>query len=216
MTLATPPEAVAALFELPSVPDLPPRYNVAPSQPIPVVGPKADGSGRGLVLMRWGFVPRWAKAPDGPHPINAKAETLLERPMFREAFRMRRCLIPADGWYEWAKAGPKKQPYHFRRRDRAPFALAGLWDRWDGPGGPLLSCCVLTTEANELAKPVHDRMPVLIDPGDFGRWLDPGSQPDTLRRLLRPYPSELLEAVAVGTRVNNPKFDGPECLAPAA
>jgi len=210
------PRTIARHFGLADVPDLRPRYNVAPSQPVAVVGLKPGGVARGLVLMRWGLVPRWAGSDDGPKPINARAETVLDRPTFRDSFRQRRCLIPASGFYEWRKAGGRKQPYHVRRRDGLPLAFAGLWDRWDGPNGPLFTCCIITTAANDLVKPLHDRMPAILGPEDFARWLDPVARPDQLLPLLRPCSSDVLEAVPVGTAVNSPKNDGPECLGPVA
>jgi putative SOS response-associated peptidase YedK len=168
--------------------------------------------------MRWGLVPRWSKGDRPSVLINARSETVLEKPTFRTPFLHRRCLIPADGFYEWARAGAKKQPYHFHRRDQSPFAFAGLWESWSDPEtrDRLLSCCILTTEANELVRPVHDRMPVILDQTDFDLWLDPVSQPDELTTLLRPCSADVMESAAVGTRVNSPKYDGPECLEPAA
>jgi putative SOS response-associated peptidase YedK len=209
------PRAVASLFGLPTVPELAPRYNVAPSQPVAVVGLKPGGQARGLALMKWGLVPRWAKSDDGSKPINARAETLLDRPTFRDSFRQRRCLIPASGFYEWQKAGSRKRPFHIRGRDGMPLAFAGLWDRWEGPDGPVLTCCIVTTAANELVKPLHDRMPVILGPDEFARWLDPAAPAEDLLALLRPCPAEVLEAMPVGTAVNSPKNDGPECLEPA-
>jgi putative SOS response-associated peptidase YedK len=217
-SLRTNPRAVASLFDLPSVPDLAPRYNVAPTQPVAVVGTKPGGQGRGLVMMRWGLVPRWSKGDRPSALINARSETVLEKPTFRAPFLRRRCLIPADGFYEWARTGTKKQPYHFRRRDQSPFAFAGLWESWTEPetSERLLTCAILTTEANELLRPVHDRMPVILDPTAFDLWLDQASQPDELTTLLRPCRAGEMESVAVGSKVNNQKYDGPECLEPAA
>jgi putative SOS response-associated peptidase YedK len=213
--LRTNPRAVATLFGLPTVPELAPRYNIAPSQPVAVVGLKPGGQARGLAMMKWGLVPRWAKSDDGPKPINARAESLLQRPTFRDSFRQRRCLVPASGFYEWQKTGGRKQPFHIRRRDGAPLAFAGLWDRWEGPDGPLLTCCIVTTAANDLVKTLHDRMPAIIGSEDYGHWLDPAARPDELLPLLHPCPGDVLEAVPVGAAVNNPRNDGPECLEPA-
>jgi putative SOS response-associated peptidase YedK len=210
------PRAVATLFGLPTVPELAPRDNIAPSQPVAVVGLKPDGQARGLVLMRWGLVPRWANSADGPRPINARAESLRQRPTFRDSFRQRRCLVPASGFFEWRKTGGRKQPFHIRRRDEAPLAFAGVWDRWVGPDGPLLTCAIITTAANELVKPLHDRMPAVIRPEDYGRWLDSAARPDELLPLLGPCPADVLEAVPVGAAVNSPQNDGPECLEPVA
>ncbi len=162
------------------------------------------------------FVREVVEIDDGPKPINARAETVLDRPTFREPFLKRRCLIPADGFYEWKKMGGRKQPYHIRRPDGNPLAFAGLWDRWEGPEGSLLTCCILTTAANELVKTLHDRMPCVVGPDEFARWLDPSSTPDQRAALMRPCPADILEAVPVGTGVNSPKNDGPECLAPVA
>jgi putative SOS response-associated peptidase YedK len=169
-------------------------------------------------MMRWGLVPRWSKGDRPSAHINARSETVLEKPTFRAAFLHRRCLLPADGFYEWARSGTKKQPYHFRRRDQLPFAFAGLWESWTDPETRerLLSCCILTTEANELVRPVHDRMPVILDPTAFDLWLDQASQPDELTTLLRPCRADEMESVAVGSRVNSAKYDGPECLQPLA
>jgi putative SOS response-associated peptidase YedK len=218
-TLSTPAAAVASFFDLSDVPAcLAPRYNIAPTQAVAVV--RYGAGGRTLALVRWGLIPPWAKdAKIGNSLINARGETVAAKPAFRSAFRRRRCLLPADGFLEWAKAGPRKQPYHFRRPDAGPFALAGLWERWQPPGGaePVETCTVLTTAANELVAPFHDRMPVILAPADFARWLDPGyDRAEGLKPLLKPYPAEALVAVAVNPLVNSPKNDRPECLHPAA
>jgi putative SOS response-associated peptidase YedK len=194
-----------------------PRYNVAPTQSVPAV--RQGAGGRELVLLRWGLIPSWAKDPKiGYSLINARAETVADKPAFRSAFRRRRCLIPASGFLEWAKLGKVKQPYHFRRKDHAPLALAGLWECWESPEGEVIeSCTIITTAANELVAPMHDRMPVILDPADFDRWLDLAyQQVDGLTPLLVPYPAEVMEAVAVSPLVNSPKNDGPECLMPVA
>jgi putative SOS response-associated peptidase YedK len=215
-SLRSNPRAVAALFDLPAVPDLVPRYNIAPTQPVAVVGTRPGGQGRGLVMMRWGLVPRWSKGGRRSALINARSETVLEKPTFRTPFLHRRCLIPADGFYEWARSGTRRQPYHFRHRDQSPFAFAGLWESWSDPETRerLLTCCILTTEANELVRPVHDRMPLIVDPTDFDLWLAQASQPDELTTLLRPCPADVTESMAVGNRVNSPKNDDPECVQP--
>jgi putative SOS response-associated peptidase YedK len=217
-SLRADPRAVATLFDLPSIPELPARYNISPTQPVAVVGTKPGGQGRGLVEMRWGLVPRWSKGDRPSALINARSETVLDKPTFRAPFLHRRCLIPADGFYELARTGSKKQPYHFRRRDQAPFAFAGLWESWTEPETRerLLTCCILTTEANELVRPVHDRMPVILDPTDFDLWLDSASHSDELTTLLRPYRAGEMESVAVGSKVNSAKNDDPQCLEPLA
>ncbi len=215
-TLSTPPKAVADLFGLADVPDLPPRYNIAPSQPVASV---RGGRSWSLDMLRWGLVPGWARDPKIGHSlINARAETVADKPAFRSAFRQRRCLIPADGFYEWVRDGGTPRGYHIRLADSAVFALAGLWESWLDPEGRAIeTCCIITTTANDLVAPLHERMPVLIDPGDFGRWLDPACRsPEELLPLLLPYPAEAMTAVAVGPLVNSPKNDDPNCLAPAA
>ena len=212
------PVVVADLFGLVEVPALSPRYNVAPSQLVPVVGAKPDGR-RGMSFFKWGFVPNWANDTTGPKPVNAKAETVAQSVLFGDSLRKRRCLVPADGFYEWAKAGyGRKRPFHFSLWDGGPFAFAGIWESWQGAGwNTLETFAVLTTEANELVRPAHDRMPVIVLPGRYGLWLDPAVQdPGELAPLLRPYPADAMRAVPVGPRVNSPHNDGPECLEPAA
>jgi putative SOS response-associated peptidase YedK len=207
-TLSAKPAAVAELLGLPEVPELFSRYNVAPTQTI-ATAVDAEG-GRKLALMRWGIRPSWSPKM---LLLNAKAETIAEKPTFRKSFRERRCLIPADGFFEWAKVGATKQPYHFRLRDGAPFAFAGIWE----PGEDTPACCVITTEPNELVRPVHDRMPCILPREHFGQWLDPDEhEPADLLPLLVPYPADLMAATPVSTRVNDARYDGPECVQPAA
>jgi putative SOS response-associated peptidase YedK len=181
---------------------LPPRYNVAPSQAVPVV--RADGrGGRELVEMRWGFVPHWSRDPKPAALVNARAETAAEKPAFRDAFRRRRCLVPADGFYEWEHVGRRKQPYHFRRAGGGLIAFAAVWDTWASPGGPVDGFAVLTTDANEVVRPLHDRMPAILDPDHFAAWLDPREyRPAALLPLLTPYPAAGLEWWPVSDRVN--------------
>jgi putative SOS response-associated peptidase YedK len=213
-TLTTPPDVLARAFCVPSVPPLPPRYNVAPTQPVLIVRKAAD---REAELARWGLIPSWAADPSiGNRLINARAETVADKPSFRAAFRQRRCLVPATGLYEWQKQGKYKQPYHVRRKDGEPFAFAGLWERWQEPGGePIDSCTILTTEANDLMRPLHDRMPVILAPVDYDRWLDQGRHDrEELCSLLAPCPSELLVAFPVSSYVSNAKNEGPKCLEP--
>jgi putative SOS response-associated peptidase YedK len=168
------------------------------------------------VSCAW-HVPSWAKEPAiGSRLINARAETVAEKPAFRAAFKARRCLIPTSGFYEWqATGGKQKQPYLIRMRDGRPFALAGLWERWQGGDGGLVeTCAILTTTANEVVRPVHERMPVIVARADFVAWLDPRTSAAELHALLRPYPAEAMEAVPVGRYVGNPRNEGPRCLAP--
>ncbi len=209
-TQATEGEIIARVFDLAETPALSPRYNIAPTQAVAAV--RAGEGGRRLDGLRWGLIPSWAKdRAIGDRMINARAETLAAKPAFRSAFRARRCLIVADGFYEWKKVGGRKQPHLIAFRDRRPFAFAGLWERWDGDG-PVESCTIVTTTANDVVAPIHDRMPVILDPGEFTLWLDP-KVTDTSRvaGLLRPYAPDLLEAHPVGLLVNNPANDSPAC-----
>jgi len=188
------------------------RYNVAPTQTCwaCLIGPKGQ---RDLAILRWGLVPHWSKGPDSRYAmINARAETVHEKPAYRDALRHRRCLIPADGFYEWM-AGNGKQPYFIHRSDGQPMAFAGLWEHWKSPetGEVIDSCTIIVTDANDLMRPIHDRMAVILELGDFERWLDPGAQDrDGLLELLRPSPSEGLEAYPVSKAVNNPRNEGRE------
>jgi putative SOS response-associated peptidase YedK len=214
--LTTPVDALRHLLLFEERPNLAPRYNIAPTQEVPIVRPKRDGAGRELIMMRWGLVPYWADDPKiGNRLINARRESVARTAAFREAYQRRRCLVPADGFFEWQKDGKARQPLLVRRKDHAPFAFAGLWERWPQPGGAVLrSCTIITCPANELVAPVHDRMPVILAPDDYARWLDP-SQADG-RELLNPYPAAELEMLAVSSRVNSPQYDDPECIAPLA
>ncbi len=209
--------ALEEMFGVAFAPEPAPRYNIAPGQPVAVVRARPEGGGREAAVVRWGLVPPWAKDPAiGNRMINARAETAAEKPAFRAAFRRRRCLVPADGFYEWAKAGARKQPYFVRRRDGAPLAIAGLWERWEGPDGSVLeTCTLLTTEANELLAPIHDRMPVLLPSEAFAAWLNSsGLPPADAAALLRPAPPEPMDAYPVSLKVNDPSRDAPELILP--
>jgi putative SOS response-associated peptidase YedK len=211
-TQASDGEVIARLFELASSPKLAPRYNIAPTQDVAVVR-AADGVRR-LSMLHWGLIPSWAKdAGMGARLINARAETLSEKPAFRSAFCARRCLVVADGFYEWQKLGARKQPHLIRFRDGRPFGFAGLWERWRGAGGEgIESCTIITTEANDLLAPIHDRMPVILDSGDYGLWLDPAvTDTNRVTNLLRPSDSSRMEAYPVSLFVNNPANDEPAC-----
>jgi putative SOS response-associated peptidase YedK len=214
--LTTPVDALRQLFRFTERPNLAPRYNIAPTQDVPIVRRTRDGAGRELIMVRWGLVPYWAADPKiGNRLINARRESVARTAAFREAYQRRRCLVPADGFFEWQKDGNARVPLLVRRRDQAPFAFAGLWERCPQPGGAVLrSCTIITCPPNELVASVHDRMPVILAPEDYARWLDP-SQADG-RALLKPYPAAELEAVAVSPRVNSPQHDDPECIAPLA
>jgi len=216
-TLITPAEALAEQFQLFEIPSLAPRYNIAPTQPVAAVRRVPGDGQRELVLLRWGLVPFWAKDPGiGARMINARSETVAEKPAFRAAFRRRRCLVPADGFYEWRRLERGKQPFYVRLRDERPFAFAGLWEHWEGPDETAIdSCTLLTTEPNDLIRPVHSRMPVILSPKDYDLWLDPGVQKaELLQPLLRPYPSEGMLAYPISTWVNKPKNDSPRCIEP--
>jgi putative SOS response-associated peptidase YedK len=210
--LMTSGKDAAETYGLADAPELFPRYNIAPTQTVLAVRAGAAGL-REATLLRWGLVPSWAKDTKVA-PINARSETAADKPMFRAALRKRRCLIPASGFYEWAVVAGRKQPYCFRPLDESwPFAFAGLWERWDGEGGPVESCAILTTTANELVRPVHERMPVILPAQNWAAWLDPQMQDAVaLAPLLRPYPTNAMRAYAVSQLVNNPRNDGPECL----
>jgi putative SOS response-associated peptidase YedK len=214
-TLTSAPGRLGQRFALDEGPEeLAPRYNIAPSQDVLVVANRAP---RALRPLRWGLVPSWAKdSAIGHRMINARAETLAERPAFRSALARRRCLIPADGFYEWQRQGrAKKQPFHIRSRDGAPLAFAGLWELWRGPDGVALgSCVIITTAANALLAPIHDRMPAILPPEAWSAWLDPAEHAaGALTPLLVPCPDDWLEAVPVSTHVNSPAHDDPQCLA---
>lgn len=195
--------------------DFEPRYNVAPSLILPVVQQGADGMRR-FVAAKWGLVPAWLKDPTQClHPINARAETAAIKPMFRDAFRCSRVLVPADGFYEWRCTGREKQPYLIRRRDGAPLGIAGLLAHWQGPEGQLVTFTILTVDANPLVAPLHDRMPAIVKPEDYARWLDPVERDiERLMALLAPYPERLIEVCPVSRKVNDPANDGPDLIGP--
>ncbi len=213
-SLTTPVEGMQRAFAFSETPNLAPRYNIAPTQSAPVVRLAADGA-RVLALLCWGLVPSWAKDPAiGNRMINARAETLGEKPAFRAAFRARRCLVPADGFYEWRKVGALKQPYRVALADGGPFAFAGLWEHWAPKGADAVeSFAIVTTAADELLKPIHDRMPVILDPAAYEPWLR-GPVEAAAAALERPL-SAALRAFPVSKRVNNPRNDDAGCLAPA-
>lgn len=209
--------SLAEAFEVAEVPSLSPRYNIAPSQAVAAVRIPPSGGAREVVLLRWGLIPSWAKDPSlGDRMINARAETAAGKPAFRSAIRRRRCLVPASGFYEWKRTNGRKQPYYIRRPDGKPFAFAGLWESWEGTGQAAVeSCTILTTSANELLLPIHDRMPVIVSPADYDLWLSPEVRdPEELARLFRPCPPEEVTAFPVGTAVNNPKTDSPQLIEP--
>ena len=189
----------------------PKRYNVAPSQPISVV--RVTNGRRELADLRWGLIPRWAENPKPGGFVNARCETIAEKPAFRDSFRRRRCLVPADGFFEWKHEGKKKHPFFFRKRGGGVLAYAGIWDTWNGPEGPMETVAVLTVPANELVKQLHDRMPAILDADTFAAWLDPRESRNLLP-LLVPYPVEKLEAWPVTSRVNSTAADEPALILP--
>jgi putative SOS response-associated peptidase YedK len=205
---------VAEAFGLPEAPELLPRFNIAPSQAVAVVRQMPQAQERQLAYLRWGLIPAWADDPSiGDRLANARSETLATKPSFRRAFRSRRCLVVADGFYEWQRTNGRKQPYFVGLQGDRPFGLAGLWERWEKGGGPVESCAILTTDANELMQPIHARMPVIIPPEQYGLWLDPRFEDsEKLAKLLRSFPSEGMLAYRVSALVNNPKNDVPQCV----
>jgi putative SOS response-associated peptidase YedK len=216
-SLKTPVEHLSEKFQFPEVIPLKPRYNIAPSQVVAVVRLLPDDRERKLAMLRWGLIPAWAKEPaKARQPINAKSETVAELPTFRVVFRQRRCLIPADGFYEWKQEGGRKQPVYICMKDREPFAFAGLWERWVGEEDEFIeSCTILTTEPNELLEPIHNRMPVILDPNDYELWLDPDvEEVSRLTPLLHPFPPEQMTYYMVNLRVNNPRNDDALCVEP--
>ena len=218
-TLRTPGGVLIQQFRVQSAPDLSARYNIAPTQPAPVVRIDLESGQRELVLLRWGLVPAWAKETSiGNRLINARGETVATKPSFRSAFRRRRCLVIADGYYEWKKVGRIKQPYYIRMADEQPMAMAGLWEPWssaaDKATDTIQSCTIITTQSNELTRDVHDRMPVILSSEDYSMWLDPDlADRERLEPLLKPMASEGMIKDRVSTYVNSPRNEGPECVA---
>jgi putative SOS response-associated peptidase YedK len=233
-TLSQSATTLAQTFHV-EITDWEPKYNIAPTQMVWAVLYDQTSEKRKLEQLRWGLIPSWAKDPGmGAKLINARSETVAEKPAFRSAFKRRRCLIVADGFYEWQQRDGKKQPFYFRLKHGEVFGFAGLWEEWQGSqkettgergsqeeppkGGThsentISSCTILTTRANELLEPVHDRMPVILHQKDYDLWLAPQVQtPEMVQQLLQPYPSEAMTAYAVSTIVNNPKYDRPDCI----
>jgi putative SOS response-associated peptidase YedK len=208
--LTLPPEAVRALFAYADQPNFPPRFNIAPTQPVPVV--LAENGARRFRLMRWGFLPGWVKDPkDYPLVINVRSETAREKASFRAAVTRRRCLMPADGFYEWRRMGRENWPYLFRRPDLGAFAFAAVHETWSSPDGSEIdTVALMNTGANGLMAPIHHRCPILIEPRDFDLWLDAHADPRHIDALLRPPPDDALELVRITTAVNKVANDGAE------
>jgi putative SOS response-associated peptidase YedK len=208
------PEVLASHFSVKKTPDLAQRYNIAPSQDISAVRLIPYTADREIVLLRWGLIPFWAKDRKiGYKMINARAESVADKPAFRTAFRQRRCLIPAAGFFEWSHKAKTKQPYYIRLKDSNILAFAGLWEHWVGKNGEIIdSCTIITTDANKTVGNIHDRMPVIIESELYDRWLDPGAEEKNLLSLFTPFPDKKILAYPVGIEVNNPKNDNPNCL----
>jgi putative SOS response-associated peptidase YedK len=214
-TIIASPEEIRAVFRYQEQPNFPPRYNVAPTQPIPIV--RLIGGKRHFALVRWGLLPPWVKEPKAfTLLINARGESVCEKPAFRAAMKRRRCLIPVDGFYEWKAGGPRKQPYFIRAKAGEPFAFAGLWETWTGPNGEELeTAAIVTTKANCTLAPIRDRMPVIVPPEAFALWLDGANvDPTAASALIAPAPEGLLEAYPVSTDVNRTANDNPKLVEP--
>lgn len=207
------PRAIKAAFQLKEEPDLRPRYNIAPTQNVAII--RANAEDRYLSFARWGLIPSWSKtAASGFSTINARAESVDTKATYRMPFKRQRCIIPADGFYEWHQENGMKIPNHICMQDDQPFALAGLWDVWKGPEGEITSCTIIVTSANQFMQKLHDRMPVILEPKDYDRWLDSSYQDVTnLKGLLEPSPEEWLKARPVNRILNNPRNDTAECVA---
>lgn len=213
-TLSAPLNRIAEMFDIDLLLDILPRFNVAPTNSVLSVRRTPAGS-REFAMLRWGLVPNWATdLKIGNKLLNARSETVAEKPAFRSAFKNRRCLIVADGFYEWKTVNKKKQPYHIHFPDRRPFAFAGIWENWHDPAGtPIETCSILTAAANEFMSKLHDRMPVILSKGDYDRWLNPElKKADDLQDLLTALPNDALEMFPVTPQVNKPGFDEPICI----
>lgn len=221
-TRSSPPQAIADELGMPveTIASATPRFNVCPSEEVLVVarGAREDGEAMRAGMMRWGLVPWFARDPKaGPRAINARAETLATNRTFRDAFARRRCLVVADGFYEWRRVGAERQPWLIRLRSRRPFVFAGVWDRWKPPTGePIVSCAIVTCDANGVVRPIHDRMPVIVPVSARAAWLGRDADPAALRDVLRPYPDDEMEAYRVSKLVNAPRNDSAECIRPVA
>ncbi len=210
------PQQLQTLFDLDAAPQAAPRYNIAPTQPVLAVRANPHGGQREATYLNWGLVPFWAKDPKiGSRMINARSETAAEKPSFRAAFKYRRCIVPADGFYEWKRENNAKQPYLIGMESGEVFGIAGLWEHWEQDGSVIESCTLLTTDANEQLAPLHHRMPVILEPQDYDEWLDPTVQKaDPLLHLMRPLSGGELCAFPVSKVVNNPRNEEPMCVEP--
>lgn len=211
-------EEVAGIVKASTNLNLTPRYNIAPTQPVATILQPESSSERELRFLHWGLIPSWAKDESmSARMINARAETVAEKPAFRSAFKRRRCLVLADGFYEWQTQGKKKQPFYFKLKDGEVFGFAGLWEHWEKNGNVVESCTIITTNANNLMQSIHDRMPVILPAKDYEMWLDPDTAKiEKLQELLQPYSEEKMTAYPVSTIVNKPANDSAECVEPLA
>src|SRR4029077_6172681 len=212
--ITTAPEAIRALFGYLEQPNFPPRYNIAPTQPVPIVR-MAEGK-RQLALVRWGLIPPWVKAPRAfSLVINARGESVLDKPAFRNAMKYRRCLFPADGFYEWKREGERKRPYFVRLKSGQPMAFAGLWESWMGPNGEEMeTAAIVTTTASRSIAHIYDRMPVIVPPEAFDFWLDPKVDAEMATAVIQPAKDALIEAYEVSSAVNRTANDAPMLLEP--
>jgi putative SOS response-associated peptidase YedK len=213
-TFAGPMDQVVDHFQLTDPPkELPPRYNVAPGQAVAVVALKQDGERFGLAMLKWGLVPEWAENPDrGIRPVNARDDS-MGKPMFAHLFATQRCLLPATGFYEWRVVGKRKEPVHFSLTGGGLMAFAGLWSVWADGRRKVITCCLITTEPNELVATYHDRMPAVLPPEQYRRWLGNDTPHRELKAMLRPFPAEVMTARLANPMVNRATSEGPECLA---
>jgi putative SOS response-associated peptidase YedK len=214
-TQRKPVERIKREFRLEEAPSVEARYNIAPTQDVLAI--RRIDNGNEAVMLKWGLIPSWAKdATIGAKLINARSETIEEKPSFRESFKRRRCIIPTDGFYEWQRRGDRKQPYYFRFKDDRLFGFAGLWEKWRTPDGESLeTCSILTTEANEVLRQAHERMPVILHPEAYDLWLDEDVRKQELRKeLLGPYPASEMIAYPVSAAINSPQHQGEELVQP--
>ena len=214
--LKTPPKSIQEHFHLPETVELSPRYNNAPSQTVAVVRHLPKNNSPQLNMLRWGLIPHWAKDMKiGYKLINARGETLKQKTSFRSAFKMRRCLIVADGFYEWKRSGKIRQPFYVHLKKDSVFGFAGLWESWNGPDGNIVeSTTIITTSPNELIREIHDRMPVILHPDQYETWLLDSTPEHTLQEFLASYPADKMVAYKVSPEVNSPQNDLPDCLIP--
>jgi putative SOS response-associated peptidase YedK len=213
-SLVVPERFFSKVFVFQDVPEMLPDYNVPPGVDIWAVRNSSATEEKEIARLRWGLVPPWAKDPKiGNKMINARSETVAEKPAFRSSFKKRRCLIPADGFYEWKRDGTSRTPYYIHLKDQRPFAMAGLWEQWIGPEQEILeSCTILTTSPNQLMERLHDRMPVILPQDQMSRWLEPSTSARELQAMTSPYPTEAMAAYPVSSLVNSPRNNSPECL----